>query len=230
VVTAAPALALDPRDELFRCEHYRCTLRRAVCLERRAEVVTIRATRRKKPVFEFCGSGACEQGAANEAELGAAPARVQVQLAIRRPTFNVFKPVVLPATPISAPEVAPVPATKPEHTAASLAAVMTDKKCACGCGRALRKNNATGYSGYCNAAKFAAGNRERPSRAKKASALAVAAVKAEARKPVVAVFEAPPASGLPPVEDLPEPYLAQCVREARRRLACAKVLEEALAS
>jgi hypothetical protein len=107
---------------------------------------------------------------------------------------------------------------------------MTDKKCACGCGRALRKNNATGYSGYCNAAKFAAGNRERPSRAKKASALAVAAVKAEARKPVVAVFEAPPASGLPPVEDLPEPYLAQCVREARRRLACAKVLEEALAS
>jgi hypothetical protein len=229
-MTAAPALALDPRDELFRCEHYRCTLRRAVCLERRAEVVTIRVTGRKRPVFEFCGSGACEQGKANEAELGAAPARVQVQLAIRRPTFNVFKPAVLPATPISAPEVAPVPATKPEHTAASLAAVMTDKKCACGCGRALRKNNATGYSGYCNAAKFAAGNRERPSRAKKASALAVAAVKAEARKPVVAVFEAPPASGLPPVEDLPEPYLAQCVREARRRLACAKVLEEALAS
>jgi hypothetical protein len=229
-MTAAAALALDPRDELFRCEHYRCTLRRAVCLERRAEVVTIRATGRKKPVFEYCGSGLCEQGKANEAELGAAPARVQVQLAIRRPTFNVFKPAVLPATPISAPEVAPVPATKPEHTAASLAAVMTDKKCACGCGRALRKNNATGYSGYCNAAKFAAGNRERPSRAKKASALAVAAVKAEARKPVVAVFEAPPASGLPPVEDLPEPYLAQCVREARRRLACAKVLEEALAS
>jgi hypothetical protein len=163
-MTAAAALALDPRDELFRCEHYRCTLRRAVCLERRAEVVTIRATGRKKPVFEYCGSGLCEQGKANEAELGAAPARVQVQLAIRRPTFNVFKPAVLPATPISAPEVAPVPATKPEHTAASLAAVMTDKKCACGCGRALRKNNATGYSGYCNAAKFAAGSGRRARR------------------------------------------------------------------
>jgi hypothetical protein len=228
VVTAAPALALDPRDELFRCEHYRCTLRRAVCLERRAEVVTIRATRRKKPVFEFCGSGACEQGAANEAELGAAPARVQVQLAIRRPTFNVFKPVVLPATPISAPEVAPVPATKPEHTAASLAAVMTDKKCACGCGRALRKNNATGYSGYCNAAKFAAGNRERPSRAKPRGPNDVS----DAEIPSRPLPNPPPAGEpeLPRVEDLPEPYLAQCVREARRRLACAKVLEEALAS
>jgi hypothetical protein len=42
----------------------------------------------------------------------------------------------------------------------------------------------------------------------------------------------PPPAGepeLPRVEDLPEPYLAECVREARRRLACAKVLEEALA-
>jgi hypothetical protein len=224
-MTAAAALALDPRDELFRCEHYRCTLRRAVCLERRAEVVTIRATGRKKPVFEYCGSGLCEQGKANEAELGAAPARVQVQLAIRRPTFNVFKPAVLPATPISAPEVAPVPATKPEHTAASLAAVMTDKKCACGCGRALRKNNATGYSGYCNAAKFAAGNRERPSRAK--------ARDVPDKEILTRPLPNPPAPSdpsLPPVEDLPEPYLAQCVREARRRLACAKVLEEALAS
>jgi hypothetical protein len=226
-MTAAHALALDPRDELFRCEHYRCTLRRAVCLERRAEVVTIRVTGRKRPVFEFCGSGVCEQGKANEAEFGAAPARVQVQLAIRRPTFNVFMPANQPANPNPAPEAAPVPATKPEHVAASLAAVMTDKKCACGCGRALRKNNESGYSGYCNAAKFAAGNRERPSRAKPRGPNDVSDAEILSRP-----LPNPPPAGepeLPRVEDLPEPYLAQCVREARRRLACAKVLEEALA-
>ena len=40
--------------------------------------------------------------------------------------------------------------------------LMTDATCRCGCGRSLRINNRTGWSGYCNPARYAAG--ERPPR------------------------------------------------------------------
>jgi len=45
--------------------------------------------------------------------------------------------------------------------------VMTDETCRCGCGRRLRKNNTSGWSGYCNPARYASG--ERPSRGKSAA-------------------------------------------------------------
>jgi hypothetical protein len=49
-------------------------------------------------------------------------------------------------------------------------AVMTDQTCRCGCGRQLRKNNTSGWSGYCNPARYAAGERPpRPSRAKEST-------------------------------------------------------------
>lgn len=48
-------------------------------------------------------------------------------------------------------------------------AVMTETLCRCGCGRQLRKNNTSGFSGYCNPARYAAGERPpRKSRAKEA--------------------------------------------------------------
>ena len=37
--------------------------------------------------------------------------------------------------------------------------VMTDRTCRCGCTRHLRKNNSSGYSGYCNEERYAAGHR-----------------------------------------------------------------------
>lgn len=49
-------------------------------------------------------------------------------------------------------------------------AVMTDRTCRCGCGRQLRKNNTSGWSGYCNPARYSAGERPpRPSRAKEST-------------------------------------------------------------
>jgi hypothetical protein len=54
----------------------------------------------------------------------------------------------------------------PRQTAAHTA-VMTEATCRCGCGRSLRKNNTSGWSGYCNPARYAAGERPpRPSQAK----------------------------------------------------------------
>jgi hypothetical protein len=50
--------------------------------------------------------------------------------------------------------------------------VMTDRKCRCEpwCGHYLRKNNTSGWSGYCNPARYAAGERPpRPSRAKESA-------------------------------------------------------------
>ena len=41
---------------------------------------------------------------------------------------------------------------------------MTAQTCRCGCGRHLRKNNTSGWSGYCNPARYAAG--DRPARGK----------------------------------------------------------------
>jgi hypothetical protein len=236
-MTAATALALDPRDELFRCEKYACTLRKGACLARRAERWTKRgrgrgydgqqgrAFEKTGAIYPFCATE-CEQGETLSAELGAAPERVRRATPVRLPPSRVHVvPAPAPAPASPTPEVAPVAVTKPEHVAASRAAVMIEKKCKCGCGRPLRKNNESGYSGYCNAAKFAAGTRERPSRAK--------ARDVPDKEILARPLPNPPAPAdpsLPPVEDLPEPYLAACVREARRRLACAKVLEEALAS
>ncbi len=51
--------------------------------------------------------------------------------------------------------------TVPRLTSAT-SGVMTEKTCRCGCWRPLRKNNTTGWSGYCNPARYAAG--ERPTR------------------------------------------------------------------
>lgn len=54
-----------------------------------------------------------------------------------------------------------------EQVEASLRGVMTDRTCQCGCGRKLRKNNRSGWAGYCNAARYAAGARQpRKSQAK----------------------------------------------------------------
>ena len=52
----------DPLQELFRCEHWACTLSHRACLRRQTETKWIASKREARPIYERCSSGECAQG------------------------------------------------------------------------------------------------------------------------------------------------------------------------
>lgn len=146
----------------FRCVKFACTLTFKACLRRQAERFQRNGSsgegkrwKLDRPQFPFCADE-CEDGRAIAAHFG----KVETTVVSLGASGLATRYEPQPPRLAEAPKEEPMP-KKPAATPLDPKenAAMTGKSCKCGCGRALRVNNRSGYSGYCNAKRYGAGDR-----------------------------------------------------------------------
>lgn len=201
----------------FRCDHYACTMRGAICVQRQTQVLKGRPRRGPKTGLpdrlrfaqHHCGSGQCAQGRAILEAIGAqveAPVATVFDGAGHQRSVAHTLPGTLPPEPPAAPPAAPQPTTE-EPTMAT-----TEERPKCTeCGDKIRRDNSTGLCKRCKKKPTAKLSRvpTHQATAKRASPAATALA--------FPFFEA--TGELPDVRKLPNDYLVRAVDELKRRAA-----------
>jgi hypothetical protein len=227
---APSAGAVPPPSDRFVCERFACTISTSACVARQELRRRVGPLGRTIAVHQPCGDGTCEQG--NLVRLtvrGAAPAPVARSAPAAQPrleTARLEKP--RPEKPIPAvveagapPSAVNWPSPKkgmPEARrraiAESVRATVQRKRengaktCGSGCGRLLRADSKGEKCSFCLRAR------------KSAPPGPIARAAAEALRSLAA----PP----PLPQALPSEYLANCIAEARRRIAEAELILKVL--